>query len=319
MQPVNVRRLFVFGALLLLLANGASADGTYQRTKDRQTLVWNSDPKPSSVATWSGDRDSDEYATGYGTLTWYSVRKEFVTGSNIPSVKQTIFATYSGNMVRGKLDGPITAYAEGETSHATFVHGRKTSVWIAGPAPAADQKSNKLVADRAAAAQPEPPAAGPSPSSAPDKMRGGEATVEAPAEGPPPVSRQPAKQQAAKPAANQTPSRGMDDSLRSLISPPSLLRMGATDASPQASTPPAASSSPTDSRLTPAEVIDLASAEARAQGYDLRQYQNPQARYITADEKWSVSYEQKSADGMSKPLSVTVEDKTKKITIPAGK
>ena len=319
MPLVNVRRLFVFSALLLLLANGAWADGTYQRTKDRKTLVWNNDPKPSDGATWSGDRDADGYATGYGTLTWYTVKKTLVTGSNIPFVKQTVVATYSGNMLRGKLDGPITAYAKGKTSHATFVDGRKTSVWIAGPAPAADQRSNKRVADRAAAAPPEPPAAGPSPSPAPDEKRGGEAAVEAPAEGPPPVSRQPAKQQGAKPAVSQAPIRGMDDSLRSLISPPSLLRMGATDASPQASTPPTASSSPADSRLTPAEVIDLANAEARAQGYDLSQYQNPQARYTTANETWSVSYPQKSANEMSKPLSVSVEDKTKKITIPAGK
>jgi hypothetical protein len=290
MQLVNMRRLFVFSALLLLLVNGAWADGTYQRTKDRKTLVWNNEPKASRVATWSGDRDADGYGTGYGTLTWYSVEEKFVTGSNIPFFKQTVVATYSGNMARGK------------------------------PAPAAEQRSNKRVADQAAVAQPESPAAGPSPSPAPDKKRGEEAAVETPTEGPSSVSGQALKQQANKSAVKQTPSRDMDDSLRSLVGPPSLLRKGGTGALPQASAPPAASSSPARSRLTSAEVIELANAEARTQGYNLEQFQNPQTRYTAADEIWSVFYEQKSVDGVvdaGKHFSVSVEDKTKKASIAA--
>jgi hypothetical protein len=87
----------------------------------------------------------------------------------------------------------------------------------------------------------------------------------------------------------------------------------AANASPRASIPSAASSLPAHPRLTRAEVIQLADLEARMQGYPLGEYQRPQVHYTTADDKWSVSYDQKSADGvLGKHFSVSVEDKTKK-------
>jgi hypothetical protein len=87
----------------------------------------------------------------------------------------------------------------------------------------------------------------------------------------------------------------------------------AASASPQAPMPPTASSSPAHPRLTTAEVIQLADLEARRQGYALGEYQRPQVHYTTADDEWSISYDQKSADGiLGKHFSVSVEDKTKK-------
>jgi hypothetical protein len=103
-----------------------------------------------------------------------------------------------------------------------------------------------------------------------------------------------------------------------LTAPPSSLR-GNLDGDASA---PATPSSAASSRLTEAEVIGLAAAEARSQGYDLGEYQRPQARYTAADDAWSVFYDQKSIDGMAavgKHFSVTVEDKTKKTSIIAGR
>jgi hypothetical protein len=50
----------------------------------------------------------------------------------------------------------------------------------------------------------------------------------------------------------------------------------------------------------------------------LGEYQRPQAHYTATEGTWSVSYAQKYVDGMGEvgtPFSVTVEDKTKKISI----
>ena len=81
---------------------------------------------------------------------------------------------------------------------------------------------------------------------------------------------------------------------------------------------------PHGARLTKAEVIRLADAEARRQGYDLREYQRPQAHYnyVRADDTWFVSYDQIYINGMGevgKHFMVTVEDKTKKIYFGHGR
>jgi hypothetical protein len=286
---VTARRLFVCSALLLLCANGADG-GRYDRTKDGQTRVWNYRPGLGYEATWSGDRDPNGYATGEGTLTWYQVERKIVTGSNIPIQGLSVVVTsYTGKMVRGKLHGLVVKVdTNGTTFHGRFVNGNKVSDWLAGPAPT-----------RPSEEQPNEPG-----------QTG--AVVAAPAEGPAP------------PTVKQTPALGIDDSLRSLIGPPSLLRMSATAAaSPQASGPPTASSSPAAiPRLNAAEVVELADAEANRQGYNLGEYQRPQAHYAAADDSWSVSYDQKDASGAGQPgkhFSVTVEDKTKKTSIAAAK
>jgi hypothetical protein len=133
---VKARRFIVFGAsiLLLILANGALADGAYQRTDDRKkTFVWNNDPKPDDTATWSGGRDAEGYATGPGTLQWFRRDRSFTTGSNIFAPKKTLISSYSGTMVHGKFSGGVMTVDHGKTYHATFVDGHNKGHWTAGP------------------------------------------------------------------------------------------------------------------------------------------------------------------------------------------
>jgi len=161
---VTARCLFVC-TTLLLFANGASGDGVYQHTRDRRTLIWNNYPRRDDEPTWSGQRDSNGFATGYGTLTWYRVQRAVVTGSNIPSSKgRTVGAVvinrYSGKMVRGRFDGPVVNVdASGKMFHGTFVKGTKANDWVAGPLPRTDQQLNERVSKGAVNAQ--PPAEGP--------------------------------------------------------------------------------------------------------------------------------------------------------------
>jgi hypothetical protein len=82
---------------------------------------------------------------------------------------------------------------------------------------------------------------------------------------------------------------------------------------------PSASPSPLPlPQLSTTEVIGLADAEARKQGYDMGGYQCAKLDYTMAEDKWSVWYDQKPADGMidlGRRFSVTVEDKTKKTSV----
>ena len=132
---MNARCFFSLAALVTLIsASGAYADGTYQRTEDRKkTLVWNNDPQPGDAATWSGDRDSDGYATGPGTLQWFRVERGFMTGSNIAGGKRTPISSYSGTMAHGKFEGDVMTVDHGKTYHATYSDGHKKGRWIAGP------------------------------------------------------------------------------------------------------------------------------------------------------------------------------------------
>jgi hypothetical protein len=116
-------RLFCICSLLLpVFAGAAFGEGTYQRTKDGKTIVWNNDPKPGDAAAWFGDRDGEGYATKVGTLTWYTANG-------------AVYARYFGNMVRGKFDGMVNVHSKGKTDHAIFVDGQRTTRWVAGRAP----------------------------------------------------------------------------------------------------------------------------------------------------------------------------------------
>ena len=110
---MNIQSLFVCGALVLF-GSIAYAAGSYQRTRDGQTLVWMDVPERGEEATWSGKRDKDGFATGSGVLTWYKVQPSIVTGSNILDTRRYLILInhYSGTMVRGKFQGAV-AYAEG--------------------------------------------------------------------------------------------------------------------------------------------------------------------------------------------------------------
>lgn len=338
--------------LFVLLANGAHARDVYQRTKDGKTLVWKSSPKLGQTAAWSGDRDSEGYASGNGTLTWLAVERKKLTGFNMPFSKYTVLSRYSGKMVHGKLSGMVVRVDESGTFHGKFVDGRKTGKWATGPAPSASTPREEpvQVAEQTATVapqpvneqfpravavttnaetetEPEPPAAGPA--SEPKTKD---------AQRPIPDAAISEKQNAAKAAPQNKTGEEMDDSLKSLVGPPSLLR--AKDAAapppkpseppkisrsaPSASMPPTTSSSPPPAapsgpRLSANEVIDLANAEARKQGYDLKTFQHPQADYTAANEMWSVSYDQINADGVGNHFSVNVEDKTKKISVASDR
>jgi hypothetical protein len=142
---MNVRSLLSCATLALICAHTAwSAEGAYQKTKDGQTTVWNGTPKPGDVATWSGGRDEKGYASGEGTLVWYSPRESFL--NNGKPGKPVVFARYTGRMVHGKLDGMVTAQQKGVTSHATFSNGRKISHWVAGRAPVLAESPAESVA-----------------------------------------------------------------------------------------------------------------------------------------------------------------------------
>src|SRR5881398_2176710 len=97
----GLRSLFVCSALLLF-ASVAYGAGSYQRTRDGKTLVWNDSPKRAEEAMWSGKRDKIGFATGSGTLTRYKVEPTIVTGSNIPNARRrhaVVISRYSGEMV----------------------------------------------------------------------------------------------------------------------------------------------------------------------------------------------------------------------------
>ncbi|MBA2586345.1 MAG: hypothetical protein H0U99_07660, partial [Chthoniobacterales bacterium] len=219
----------VYGALLLLLANAAHA-GSYQRTKDGKTLVWNDHPKPGDAATWSGTRDANGYATGHGTLTWFAAKKVFMTGSNIPSARYAPVARYSGKMVRGKLDEQVAKVdANRKTSRGKVANKSKANGTAAGPAPGPSSPRDESVrsADRTGIADQQP-----------KEPVHRNAAVDVPAEGPPPVHSQKTNPRALPaPAVTATPTPA-NDSLNSLANPPSSLRLNsAAEASPQTSIP----------------------------------------------------------------------------------
>jgi hypothetical protein len=310
---LKARWVFICGALLLLLANGAHGGGSYQRTKDGKTFVWDNSPKPHEAATWSGHRDTDGYATGSGTLTWYTVEQKMVTGTNLPSLRYTVISSFTGTMVHGKFEGSVVDLdPNGKKLHAKFVDGKRTGDWIAGVAPSkAEVATNDERRDedvrRPELKEPSAPAEEPS--------------VAQEAE----VTDRPANQADAEPKVRETRNPATDDSLESLISVPSFLRMSnRTEARPQPSILPAVSSSPAGPRLIQAEVIGLADAAASAQGYNLDEYRRTLPQYT--EETWSVSYDSKSVDvdangmgGIGKHFVVSVEDKTKKASVAPGK
>ena len=297
----NFRTTLLCFTLLGLATQSAWARGAYLRTKDGKARVWNNAPDAGDAATWSGDADADGYATGPGTLTWFTATSFSVTGTNIPSTRRAKLSRYTGKMVHGKLQGKVVGVdADGTTYHGTFVDGRKTADWTAGDAPVAEAKSSKRVRKEIAVKL--PPAAPPL-----------STATASPAEAstPEPIVEKPAKEA----------TRHSDDSLQSLAMPPPSLRANiAPSALPEKSEPPAKSSP--RPRLKMEEVIQLADGEARSKGYSLSQFERIQAIYTAPDDRWSVSYDQKSADAGSEPgnhFSISVEDKTKKASLIPGK
>ena len=120
----------------------------------------------------------------------------------------------------------------------------------------------------------------------------------------PSVLIEPSKKSVPIPPTSKKSQTEVDDSLQSLVRPPSpLLAIPETAGSPEA-----------NPRLTKEEVINLANAKARTHGYNRADYHRAEPQYNAAYKIWSVSYEQSAADGMEeagKDFSAIVDDKTK--------
>jgi hypothetical protein len=238
-------RLLIGCILSLVMLQGARAGGGYQRTKDGKTYIWNNRPQPEDAASWSGKRDAEGYANGYGTLTWYRVDKKIVTGSNVPAKTEVALTRYTGTMVHGKLEGPVSnADANGRMYHGTFADGHKTSDWHLGAATA--------VSEAKGPSQTEPKSAAAMETSKPSAPA---AEIAAPAEEPEPIDNStvketPAKVEPVKPAQ----AKGQyDDSLRSLVGPPADLHKSNPGVAAPAVTPPPAAIAPTGEKESAAE------------------------------------------------------------------
>jgi len=203
---VKIRSVFF---LLICLTNVAFA-GEFQKTQDGKTFIWNNNPQSGDQASWSGRRDEKGYASGKGTLTWYRTERKIVTGSQLPIPKFTAIASYTGEMVHGKLNGEVAAVdANGKKFHGTFVDGRRKK-WA--PGAGREIAAQEPTAQRGELVEPPAPAAGPSEIS-PETTAAPKATAKS----------SPAQSDKAKPAAPSKPAE-YDDSLRSLVGPPTSLR-----------------------------------------------------------------------------------------------
>lgn len=316
------------------MASGAFAGGAYQQTKRGKILIWNEHPNSDEMAKWSGRRDKNGYATGYGTLTWYRLEAPSKTGSHIPFTRPVIISRYSGKMVKGKLEGDVVSKDnEGRTAKVVFVNGREAKEKIAkAPEPPRTEVAVQTQTEpvpRAELIEPAAPAAGPvAPPAPPPVVASSPSNTQAPANA---VSVKPvaAEKQSAPADASRTSAKAQaeaEESLRSLVGPPKLLRtLPPAGPSPQpsiASIAPTATPAPARPELAAAEAIELADGEARTQGYNLGEYRPPQAKYVAEEDAWTVSYSQKGADaasGTSKHFSVSVDDKTKRTSIAGDK
>ncbi len=209
-----VKNYFLLGLLLVAAARSACA-GAYQRTRDGKTLVWADDPKARYAATWSGGRDSEGYATGNGTLTWFAPERVPLTGTNIPSLRHArVIARTSGTMDHGKFVTEANANPKAQAQ----AQRRKN----AEPDHAAASPAPKKSASRAARKTVATPSPSPTPTAPPSS------STAAPAATP------------TAPAATPAPTP-TDESLNSLTHPPSSLRLNpAAEASPSPSPSPSA-------------------------------------------------------------------------------
>lgn len=311
----------IFLTILALFAIGClRAEGIYQSTKNGKTMVWNSAPKPGDTATWVGDRNRERYASGFGTLTWYSASGK-------------IFARYYGNMVDGKFDGPVNAHSNGRVAHATFAEGKRISPWTGGaaslrggfaerrgaPPPQHEAEKPKKgeaiaeakkeipepTAETPKAEIPSPPPPKPEPKPKPTPTPAVKRIAAKPSAPAPRPSERPSPELFPTPVPAPTAKRGVDESLQSLVGPPSSLH----------NTHPVEKSA--DSPLTKEEALDLANTVARTHGYDTSNYAEPKVDHNESDQTWSLSYDAKENDRGAdrKRLSIKVDGKSKRATI----
>ena len=104
-------------------------------------MIWNGTLKSGETSAWSGERDKENYGSGFGDLTWYNAKGD-------------VYAVYYGNMVRGKFEGPVNVHSHGRTAHAYFVDGGRVTGWARGPAPSKMAVPEDLVRRKAEAESP---------------------------------------------------------------------------------------------------------------------------------------------------------------------
>jgi hypothetical protein len=296
---------FLFLALLMF-ASVVLGDGTYQRTKNGKTLIWNDDPQPGDEAAWSGARDHEGYAHGFGTLAWYT------KGNGTDSAKPDLYARYWGNMVQGKLDGPVNVHSKGKTRHAIFAGGIRMTRWEPGTGSSLEAARWRAVtARRSVVRGPEAPAEGPAPVEIKRTQSSGSEFV--PKESSPDLAFNSPR---ARPLTDVSPPETETDvaeSVRLLVWPPPVLGMRWLSTGPHLLA---------KARLTKEEVVVLADAAARLGGYDPAEYERPEPQYDPSDQAWSLSYEENPSDktdAIGKHLSIAVGDKTKQTALAPGK
>ena len=88
----------------------------YMTTIDGNAHIWNNSFQQGDQARWEGERDSQGFGTGEGTLSW------FKNGS--------FQYSYSGRMVKGQLDGPVTTVdRRGNMGRGQYQNGKKSGRW----------------------------------------------------------------------------------------------------------------------------------------------------------------------------------------------
>src|SRR5207248_156529 len=98
------------------------------------------------------------------------------------------------------------------------------------------------------------------------------------------------------PTSASQKSKSDGEALRSLTMPPASLRNLSVTPPPVTSGEVKGTAASGQPKLSTNEAIELANAEARAQGFNLAEYEQPGVKYLNADGTWSISYSQKSGE-----------------------
>ncbi|WP_411847484.1 trypsin-like peptidase domain-containing protein [Roseibacillus persicicus] len=88
----------------------------YMTTMQGTAVVWNNSYRKGDGVQWSGDVDDEWFANGEGTLSWF---------------KNGLYQySYTGTMVAGKFDGPVTTVDQsGNRGRGYYRNGRKAGRW----------------------------------------------------------------------------------------------------------------------------------------------------------------------------------------------
>ena len=288
--------------------------GEYQKARDGNTKIWNWTPKAGEPASWSGTQDKENYANGFGDLTWHS-----------PDGK--VFGLFYGNMIRGKFEGAVNLHTGSRVSHAYFVNGERVTEWARGAAKSKMNAPEQAIVERRRAETEKPAAKNedveqPEPATTPVPKKEKNKTAKIPTSSPvEPASHGPvsyhkeAAESVSTPPAHESPA---DISVDALAGPPSSLRANSIRESSVRKQDGETESPRHAGPLTESEAISVADNEARLQGFQIDNYERPNVDHSQVRGRWTLFYSLKKAEsGSESPasFSVTVEDKTRKAEI----